>query len=159
MGWMSVDPILRAAVWISVSRTSPFAGVSLSSGVLRIAAYAEIYEIGMAPHCPKGPISFAATLQIGFATPNFLKSWQMHYAQERYDLMTYLKNADVFNVKDGSIGLLTGPGLGIEINEALVGKVDKKNAAYQWREHAGVRDQLLTLHCTGVESFNGKRRA
>jgi galactonate dehydratase len=60
-------------------------------------------------------------------------SWQMHYAQEGYDLMTYLKSADVFDVKDGSIGLLTAPGLGIEINEELVRQIDKENAGYHWR--------------------------
>jgi galactonate dehydratase len=106
------------------------------SELRRIAAYAEIYDIGMAPHCPNGPISFAATLQLGFAVPNFViseMSWQMHYAQEGYDLMTYLKSADVFDVKDGSIGLLTAPGLGIEINEELVRQIDKENAGYHWR--------------------------
>lgn len=90
----------------------------------------------MIPHCPNGPISFAATLQLGFATPNFVMSemsWQMHYAQEGYDLLTYLKTPDVFAVSDGSIGLLTKPGLGIEINEELVRKADKENAGFHWR--------------------------
>ena len=50
------------------------------SELRRIAAMAEVYDIGMAPHCPNGPISFAATIQLGFATPNFVvseMSWQV----------------------------------------------------------------------------------
>jgi len=50
------------------------------SELRRIAAMAEIYDIGMAPHCPNGPLSFAATLQLGFAVPNFIiseMSWQV----------------------------------------------------------------------------------
>lgn len=41
------------------------------------------YDIGMAPHCPNGPLSFAATLQLGFVCPNFLiseMSWQVRYS-------------------------------------------------------------------------------
>ena len=57
----------------------------------------------------------------------------MHYATDGYDLMTYMKNPEVFAVKDGSIGLLTGPGLGIEINEELVRRIDKENAGFHWR--------------------------
>jgi galactonate dehydratase len=50
------------------------------SELRRIASYAEIYDIGMAPHCPNGPLSFSATLQLGFAVPNFIiaeMSWQV----------------------------------------------------------------------------------
>ena len=45
-------------------------------------ALAEIYGATMAPHCPLGPISLAASLQVAFATPNFLiqeQSLRMHY--------------------------------------------------------------------------------
>jgi galactonate dehydratase len=41
---------------------------------------AETYDIGVAPHCPLGPIAFAASLQIAFSTPNFLiceMSWKV----------------------------------------------------------------------------------
>jgi galactonate dehydratase len=57
----------------------------------------------------------------------------MHYATDGFDLMTYMLNPDVFAVKDGSIGLLTAPGLGVEINEELVRKIDKENAGFHWR--------------------------
>lgn len=50
----------------------------------------------------------------------------MHYNAGDYDLFTYMTNADVFQVREGMIDLLTGPGLGIEINEELVRKEDKE---------------------------------
>lgn len=95
----------------------------------RIANMAETYDVGVAPHCPLGPLAFAASLQIGFSTPNFViceMSWKMHYNAGDYDLFTYMTNADVFQVREGMIDLLTGPGLGIEINEELVRKEDKE---------------------------------
>jgi len=48
----------------------------------KIANMAETYDIGVAPHCPLGPIAFAACLQIGFSTPNFViceMSWKVPY--------------------------------------------------------------------------------
>lgn len=41
---------------------------------------AETYDIGVAPHCPLGPIAFAASLQIAISTPNFViceMSWKV----------------------------------------------------------------------------------
>ena len=40
----------------------------------------------------------------------------IHY-NRGYDILDYVLNPEVFNVEDGSINLLTKPGLGIEINE------------------------------------------
>ncbi|KAH9478646.1 D-galactonate dehydratase [Psilocybe cubensis] len=36
----------------------------------RIAAMAETYDVGVAPHCPLGPIALAACIQVGTAVPN-----------------------------------------------------------------------------------------
>ena len=44
----------------------------------------------------------------------------MHYNTGGFDLFTYMTNPEVFAVKNGSVSLLTGPGLGIELNEALI---------------------------------------
>lgn len=95
------------------------------------------YDIGVAPHCPLGPLAFAASLQVGFSTPNFViceMSWkvslivvepadrQMHYNTGGFDLLTYMTNPEVFEVRDGHIDLLTAPGLGVELNEDLIRK-------------------------------------
>ncbi|KAF8896924.1 putative mandelate racemase/muconate lactonizing enzyme [Mucidula mucida] len=105
----------------------------------KIATMAETYDIGVAPHCPLGPIAFAASLQIGFSTPNFViceMSWKMHYNAGDYDLFTYMTNPEVFEVKGGMIPLLKAPGLGISLNEDMIRQEDAKFRAGEvkaWR--------------------------
>ncbi|KAK0284656.1 hypothetical protein LTR91_010489 [Friedmanniomyces endolithicus] len=98
------------------------------SEMRRIAAMAEAYDVALAPHCPLGPIALAACLQIGICTPNHQiqeMSLGMHYnvLAGEYDINSYITNPEVFDVKNGFVEKLTGPGLGIEINEELVRKV------------------------------------
>ncbi|KAK0935046.1 hypothetical protein LTR29_013366 [Friedmanniomyces endolithicus] len=98
------------------------------SEMRRIAAMAEAYDVALAPHCPLGPIALAACMQIGICTPNHQiqeMSLGMHYnvLAGEYDINSYITNLEVFDVKDGFVEKLTGPGLGIEINEELVRKV------------------------------------
>ena len=89
-----------------------------------IAGMAEASYAAMAPHCPLGPIAFAASLQLDACIPNFL-------IQEHASLGEgYLKQP--FVVKDGYVDLPTGPGLGIELDEeALASKL-----GHQWRNPA-----------------------
>jgi galactonate dehydratase len=50
----------------------------------KIATMAEAYDIGVAPHCPLGPLAFAASLHVGFSTPNFVvceMSWKVSLAK------------------------------------------------------------------------------
>ena len=100
------------------------------SELRRIAAMAETYDIAVAPHCPLGPIALAACLQIGISTPNHQiqeMSLGIHYNVQAgdYDINSYITNPEVFNVKDGFVEILQGPGLGIEVNEELVRKVSE----------------------------------
>ena len=92
------------------------------SEVKRIATMAEAYDIAIAPHCPLGPISLAAALQIDFSCINALiqeTSLGIPYDTD-YELTDYLKDPNVFGLKDGFVPLLTGAGLGIEIDEDKV---------------------------------------
>jgi galactonate dehydratase len=92
------------------------------SEVRRIAAMAEAYDVAIAPHCPLGPITLAASLQIDLATPNFLiqeQSLGIEYGGGSA-LLDYLVDPQVFNFVDGHIQRLAGPGLGIEVNEDAV---------------------------------------
>jgi len=115
------------------------------SEIRRIAAMAEAYdgesccldcvqvlteEVAIAPHCPLGPIALAACLQIGLCTPNHViqeMSLGIHYNVQAgdYDINSYVHNPAVFDVHDGYVERMTGPGLGIEVNEALVREVSK----------------------------------
>jgi galactonate dehydratase len=86
-----------------------------------IAGMAEAYYAAVAPHCPLGPISLAAGIQLDAAIPNFL-------AQEQVSLGPgYLKTP--FVIKNGYIDLPTGPGLGIELDEEAM--ADK--LGHEWR--------------------------
>lgn len=75
----------------------------------KIAAMAESHNIVVAPHCPLGPISLAACLQLAACTPNFL-------IQEHLTLGEGLL-VEPFKVVDGHIAVSEKPGLGIEIDE------------------------------------------
>ncbi len=97
------------------------------SEVFRIAAMAEAYDVAIAPHCPLGPISLAAALNIDFACINAViqeSSIGIHYNQG-YDLLDYVANPEVFDIKDGYIDIFTKPGLGVEINESALIKAEK----------------------------------
>ncbi|CAE7226487.1 unnamed protein product [Rhizoctonia solani] len=98
------------------------------SELRRIASFCEVYDVALAPHCPLGPIALAASLQVGIASPNFViqeMSWQMHYNQGA-DLLTYILNPEVFSVTNGHVETLTGPGLGIDLNENLIREASEK---------------------------------
>jgi len=103
----------------------------------RIAAFAETYDVAIAPHCPLGPIALAACVQLALATPNFViqeMSLGIHYNTSEHDLLTYLQDPAPFDLEDGMIKTLEAPGLGIAIDEARV-----RHAAaspHRWRNPA-----------------------
>lgn len=101
--------------------------------VKKIASMAEAYDVALAPHCPLGPISFASALQIDFNCVNAIiqeSSIGIHY-NEGTDLLDYLKNPEVFDVKDGYVKRPDGPGLGIEIDEEKVRAMAK--VGHDWK--------------------------
>ena len=99
----------------------------------KIAAMAEAYDMGVAPHCPLGPIALAASMQLDACTPNFViqeMSLRMHY-NDSGDLLDYVKNKDVFDVTDSYMNLPRLPGLGIEVDEEAVIEANKE--PYTWK--------------------------
>ncbi len=119
--------------------------VSHAGGILetrKIAAMAEAFDVSIAPHCPLGPIALAACLQVDFCSPNAFiqeQSAGIHY-NEGYDLLNYLKNKEIFIYKNGYCGLLTRPGLGVEIDEDYVRKMALEGHNWHnpvWRDSDG----------------------
>ncbi|MEU4603701.1 galactonate dehydratase [Kribbella sp. NPDC023972] len=103
------------------------------SEVRRIAAMAEAYDVTVAPHCPLGPITLAASLQVDLATPNFLiqeQSLGIEYGGGSA-LLDYLVDPKVFSFVDGHIERLSGPGLGIEVDEEAVRAAASEG--HRWR--------------------------
>ncbi|MCD0446548.1 galactonate dehydratase [Glycomyces sp. A-F 0318] len=122
--------VLAAGIAVAQPDLSHAGGIS---EVRRIAAMAEAHDVVMAPHCPLGPIALAASLQVDFATPNFLiqeQSLGIHYNVGN-DLLDYLVDPTVFTFTDGYVQRPTAPGLGVEVDEAAV----RKAAAdpHRWR--------------------------
>jgi galactonate dehydratase len=89
--------------------------LSHAGGILevkKIAAMAECHYAAIAPHCPLGPISLAACLQVDACIPNFLV--QEHVTTGEGYLRT------PFVIKDGYIDVPQKPGLGIDVDEDMV---------------------------------------
>ena len=86
----------------------------------RIAALAEAYRVALAPHNPQGPVSTAASLEFGFATPSYVICETVHTdVPWRADIVS-----EGFTVEPRGriVRPNTRPGLGIEINEDEVRK-------------------------------------
>ncbi|KAI5781677.1 enolase C-terminal domain-like protein [Peziza echinospora] len=122
-----VKPFLESA---SVDILQPdISHVGGISEIRKIASMAEAYDVGIAPHCPLGPIALAASMQVAAATPNFViqeMSLGIHYnsmQNSTYDLHNYVKNPQVLEVSDGYVNILTGPGLGIEVDEEEIRRI------------------------------------
>jgi galactonate dehydratase len=123
-------PALDAGVAVVQPDVSHAGGIS---ELRRIAVLAETHGALLAPHCPLGPISLAASLQVAFATPNFLiqeQSRGLHYNVDG-DLTSYVTDPAPFTWVDGHAEWNPLPGLGITVDETAVREADKKGHA--WR--------------------------
>jgi galactonate dehydratase len=86
----------------------------------RIAALAEAYRVALAPHNPQGPVSTAASLELGFATPSYIICESVHAdVPWRADVV---KEGFQVDPKTRTVRPSSRPGLGIEIDEAEVRK-------------------------------------
>lgn len=91
----------------------------------KIAHLAETYDVSVAPHCPNGPISLAASLQLGFCTSNIViqeQSLGLHYNKgysqlPKGELKDYLLDASVLVANEGRINRWNAPGLGLSLDE------------------------------------------
>jgi galactonate dehydratase len=79
----------------------------------KIAAMAETYYVGVAPHNPLGPVANAAALHFALSTPNFLIQEDMlSDVPWRWDVVKHN-----LQTKDGYWLPCDAPGLGIEVDE------------------------------------------
>ncbi|WP_420113161.1 galactonate dehydratase, partial [Pseudactinotalea sp.] len=95
-------PVLQQGVTVVQPDLCHAGGISEGR---RIGALAETFGALLAPHCPLGPIALAASLQVDFATPNFLiqeQSLGIHYNVGN-DLLDYLVDPAVFAFTDGHV--------------------------------------------------------
>jgi galactonate dehydratase len=99
----------------------------------KIAHMAEAYDVALALHCPLGPIALASCLQIDAGCYNAViqeQSLGIHYNTTN-ELLDYLVDPSVFDYTDGFVQIPSGPGLGIEINDAYV--IERAAEGHRWR--------------------------
>lgn len=98
----------------------------------KICRMAESFDVAVAPHCPNGPVSLAASLQVASCAGNVViqeQSLGLHYnrsyaglgAAEMHD---YLTDPVPLTQNHGQLPVPSGPGLGVTVNEAMVRERD-----------------------------------
>jgi galactonate dehydratase len=99
------------------------------SAARKIAALAEAYRIGLAPHNPQGPVSTAASFELGFSQSDYVicetvsddVPWRAEVLQDHHPLS-----------KQGrTVRPAEKPGLGIDVNESAIGKYPFKQELLQ----------------------------
>ncbi len=88
----------------------------------KIAAYAEVHYIMMAPHSAAGPVGVAAAVQAMAGTPNFLI---LEYGGGNGEGMF----KEPLEFQDGFLELPAAPGLGVEVTEEGI----EANRSDEWR--------------------------
>lgn len=119
--------------------------LSLTGGILeakKICAAAEAHDMAAAPHAPYGPIALAATLQLDVCTPNVFiqeQSLGIHYNQG-FNLLDFVRNAEIFRFDRGYLPLPQKPGLGIDLDEEKIQEASLESLSWtnpRWRNYDG----------------------
>lgn len=85
------------------------------TGVRRVAALADSARLTLAPHNPQGPVSTAASIQIGFSEPSYVICESVHNdVPWRQDVVS---EGWAVDESSRTIACPESPGLGIELNE------------------------------------------
>jgi galactonate dehydratase len=125
-------PVLEAG-WVDVIQPDLSHCGGITEG-RKIATMAEAYDVALAPHCPLGPLALASCLHVDAVSHNAViqeQSMGIHYNGDA-DVLDYLVDKSVLTVQDGYLAIPTGPGLGVEIDEAVV-EQKSKDMKERWR--------------------------
>ncbi len=86
------------------------------TGSKKVAALAEARHVKVIPHNPLSPVSTAACLQLDAAIPNFaLQEYTGESEPPKSELLV-----EPLELKEGYLTVPTGPGLGIQLNQAAL---------------------------------------
>jgi galactonate dehydratase len=103
------------------------------SEVRKICAMAKAFDTAIALHCPLGPLTFAASLQVDACAPNAFiqeQSLGIHY-NTGTEMTDYVRNSEILAYHDGYVTIPDAPGLGLEINEDAVREASKRG--HNWK--------------------------
>ena len=99
------------------------------TGLQRLAAWAEAYELPLAPHNVCGPVGTAANIHFAVATPNYLVLEHFNDFADTW-VSELVDAAPAIDPVDGCFPVPTEPGLGI--------RLDHDACAEHPRTHAGI---------------------
>jgi galactonate dehydratase len=94
----------------------------------KLCRMAEAYDVAVAPHCPNGPVSLAASLQVACCAGNVViqeQSLGLHYhagysGLPRGEMFDYLADPAPLTPSNGTLARPAGSGLGITIDTDAV---------------------------------------
>ncbi|KTS12808.1 galactonate dehydratase [Microbacterium testaceum] len=112
--------LLRAGVTVLQPDVAHAGGISEAR---RIADLAQLWDAGLAPHCPLGPLALAASVAVSLTAPNFLiqeQSLDIH----RLALPAWVTSAPALQTAEGAFVASAHPGLGVEIDDDLVRRLE-----------------------------------
>jgi galactonate dehydratase len=112
--WQFREWLERGAVDVIQADISHCGGIG---ELLRIASYAEVYNVQVAPHNPYGPVALAANTHAALAMPNFMILEHCRHRPWCDDVQKFGPT-----VKEGYVELAEQPGLGIELDWDYVHK-------------------------------------
>lgn len=100
----------------------------------KICRMAEAFDVPVVPHCPNGPVSLAASLQVAAVclnVPLHEQSLGLHYntgyaGLGSAEMGDYLVDPGPLSPVDGHLPVADGPGLGIEVDETAVSEADTR---------------------------------
>jgi galactonate dehydratase len=104
--------------------------------MIKIAALAETYGVGFAPHNPNGPIQSIASMHLAAGLQPFAL---LEHRHEHPDFIGRLGSFVPKVEADGCVGLPPGPGLGCDINEDFA----RANARGNWIPEAFREDGTI----------------
>lgn len=104
--------------------------------LVKICHLAEPHDVAVAPHCPNGPLSLAASLQAGYCCGNIViqeQSGGLHYHQgfaglPSGELLDYVTEPGILTQHAGHFERSDRPGLGLPLDPAAVAE-----RAQYWR--------------------------
>ncbi|WP_020496013.1 galactonate dehydratase [Sciscionella marina] len=109
----------------------------------KICRMAECYDVPVIPHCPNGPVSLAASLQVAgccAGIPMLEQSLGLHYntgyaGAGSAEPQDYLRDPGPLRPVDGYLPVPEGPGLGIELDPGALerGHTEHVIPDPQWR--------------------------
>ncbi len=96
----------------------------------KVAILAEAFHVPLAPHCTASSLGISASIQVAASIP-FLLIHEFYPDNKGFNPGSILR-IDWSVDKDGYAALPTGPGLGVDVDEAALEEAGKKPQSYKW---------------------------